>query len=145
MTLEEHKQQELFVKENLKKGYIWPSRLPMASPFFFVNKKDGKLQPTQDYQYLNQWTIKNTYPLLLISEIMDKIKASGAKYFTKFDVQWGFNNIHIKDGDKGRIGSYTKLCNFTLLFMILQVELWLNKGSLVRPRLVGQVKVRAHQ
>ena len=29
--------------------------------------------------------------------------------------------------DKGRIGSYTKLCDFTLLFMILQVELRLNK------------------
>jgi hypothetical protein len=25
--------------------------------------------------------------------------------------------------DKGHIGSYTKLCDFTLLFMILQVEL----------------------
>ena len=43
LTPEEHEQQELFVKENLKKGYIQPSRSPMASPFFFVNKKDGKL------------------------------------------------------------------------------------------------------
>jgi hypothetical protein len=48
-----------------------------------------------------------------------------------------------QSGDKGRIGSYTKLCDFTLLFMILQVELRLNKGSLVRPRLVDQVKARA--
>jgi hypothetical protein len=32
-----------FLKENLKKGYIWPSQLPMASPFFFVSKKDSKL------------------------------------------------------------------------------------------------------
>jgi hypothetical protein len=40
-------------------------------------------------------------------------------------------------------GSYTKLCDFTLLFMILQVELQLNKGSLVRPRLVDQVKAHA--
>jgi hypothetical protein len=45
--------------------------------------------------------------------------------------------------DKGCIGSYTKLCDFTLLFMILQVELQLNKGSLVRPRLVDQVKAHA--
>ena len=35
----------------------------MASPFFFVNKKDGKLRPCQDYRYLNDWTIKNAYPL----------------------------------------------------------------------------------
>ena len=43
LTPEEREQQELFVKENLKKGYIQPSRSPMASPFVFVNKKDGKL------------------------------------------------------------------------------------------------------
>ena len=32
-----------FLKENLEKGYIRPSQSLMASPFFFVNKKDGKL------------------------------------------------------------------------------------------------------
>jgi hypothetical protein len=37
--------------------------------------------------------VKNTYPLPLISEIMDKLK--GAKYFSKFDVQWGYDNISI--------------------------------------------------
>jgi len=71
----------------------------MASPFFFVNKKEaGKLRPCQDYRYLNDWTIKNAYPLPLISEIIDKLK--GAKYFTKLDVRWGYNNIRIKEGDE---------------------------------------------
>jgi len=43
-----------FLKENLEKGYIQPSQSPMASPFFFVNKKyAGKLRPCQDYHYLN--------------------------------------------------------------------------------------------
>jgi hypothetical protein len=31
----------------------------MASPFFFVSKKDGELRPCQDYRYLNDWTVKN--------------------------------------------------------------------------------------
>ena len=70
----------------------------MASPFFFVSKKDGKLRPCQDYCYLNNWTIKNSYPLPLISNILDKLK--GAKYFTKLDVQWGYNNICIHKGDE---------------------------------------------
>ncbi len=65
----------------------------MVSPFFFINKKDGKLRPTQDYQYLNNWTIKNTYSLPLVSKIIDKIKASGAKYFTKLDIRWDYNNV----------------------------------------------------
>src|SRR5271156_1888545 len=33
-----------FIDDNLRKGYIRPSKSPMASPFFFVDKKDGKLR-----------------------------------------------------------------------------------------------------
>ena len=84
LTPEEQKELDKLLDENLEKGYIRPSQSPMASPFFFVKKKDGKSWPCQDYQYLNDWTVKNTYPLPLISEIMDKLK--GAKYFLKFDV-----------------------------------------------------------
>ena len=98
LTPEEQKELDTFLKENLKKGYIWPSKSPMATPFFFVKKKDGKLRPCQDYQYLNEWTIKNAYPLPLISELMDKIK--DGKYFTKLDIRWGYNNIQIKEGDE---------------------------------------------
>ena len=56
----------------------------MATPFFFVKKKDGKLRPCQDYRYLNEHTVKNAYPLPLISELLDKLK--GAWRFTKLDV-----------------------------------------------------------
>ena len=89
----------------------------MASPFFFVSKKDGWLRPTQDYQYLNQWTIKNAHPLPLISDIMDKIKASGAKYFTKFDIRWGYNNIRIKEGDQWKAAFKTNIGLFEPMVM----------------------------
>jgi len=84
LTPEEDIAVKEFIKENLEKGYIRPSKSPMASPFFFVPKKDGKKLPCQDYRYLNQGTVKNTYPLPLIDEIMDRLK--GRKLFTKFDV-----------------------------------------------------------
>ena len=38
------------------------------------------------------------YPLPLISELVDKVK--GAKYFSKMDIRWGYNNIRIKEGDE---------------------------------------------
>jgi hypothetical protein len=91
LTPAEQLELDKFLKENLEKGYIRPSQSPMASPFFFVSKKDGKLQPCQDYRYLNDWTVKNSYPLPLILEIMDKLK--GAKYFTRLDLCWGYNNV----------------------------------------------------
>jgi Reverse transcriptase (RNA-dependent DNA polymerase) len=95
---EEQVELDKILKENLDKGYIKPSQSPMASHFFFVKKKDGKLQPCQDYRYLDDWTVKNAYPLPLIFEIIDKIK--GAKFFTKFNVRWGYNNVRIKAEDQ---------------------------------------------
>ena len=43
LTPEERRELDAFLKENLKKGYIQPSKSPMAIPFFFVKKKDEKL------------------------------------------------------------------------------------------------------
>jgi len=43
-------------------------------------------------------TVKNKYLLPLISELVSQLH--GARYFTKLDVCWGFNNICIKPGDE---------------------------------------------
>ncbi len=94
----EQEQLDAFLDENLDSGHIHPSKSPFASPFFFVKKKDGTLQPVQDYRKLNEMTIKNRYPLPLISELIDKLR--GAKYFTKLNIRWGYNNVRIKEGDE---------------------------------------------
>jgi len=65
---------------------------------FFIKKKDSSLQLVQDYRMLNTMTVKNRYPFPLISELVSQLR--GAKYFTKLDVWWGFNNVHIKPRDE---------------------------------------------
>jgi len=62
-----------FIKEQLGKGYIRPSKSPYLSPFFFIKKKDSKLRPVQDYHKLNSLIIKNQYPLPLIPELIDQL------------------------------------------------------------------------
>ena len=60
----------------------------------------------------------------IISEL-DALKQPRLILLDNFETPWnalGGTQKQVTD-DKGRIGSYTKLCNFTLLFMILQVEL----------------------
>jgi len=75
LSPEEQKEQDKFLEENLRKGYIRPSKSPMASPFFFVSKKDSKkLRPCQDYRRLNEGMIKNAYPLPRVDELLDKLK-----------------------------------------------------------------------
>ena len=52
------KQEEVmaFLDNQLKKGYICPSKSSQTSPVFFVPKKDGKKRMVQDYHYLHKWT-----------------------------------------------------------------------------------------
>ncbi|PIL29421.1 hypothetical protein GSI_09473 [Ganoderma sinense ZZ0214-1] len=71
-----------FINENLAKGYIQESKSPMSSPFFF-----------------------NRYPLPLVSDLMDRLKK--AKYFTKLDIHWGYNNVRIKTGDEWKAAFVT--------------------------------------
>ncbi|CCM07168.1 uncharacterized protein FIBRA_09507 [Fibroporia radiculosa] len=94
------KELDAFIEENLQKGYIRPSKSPMASPFFFVNKKSGDLQPCQDYRKLNDTTIKNAYPISRVEDLLDCIASAKPIIFTKLDLHAGYNNVHIKEGDE---------------------------------------------
>ncbi len=96
-----------FIKEQLEKGYIQPSKSPYSSPFFFIKKKDGKLCPVQDYRWLNSLMVKNQYPLPLIPELIDHLQ--NATLFMKLDICWGYNNIWIKDGDQWKGAFKTNL------------------------------------
>jgi len=101
LSPKEHKMQEEFVKENLKKGYIRPSKSPMASPCFFIAKKEkGKSRPTQDYRFLNDWTVKDAYPMPRADAVVDAVQEAEAVYFLKLDVAKAFNNVPIKEGDQ---------------------------------------------
>lgn len=106
---------DAFLDENLKSGRIRPSKSPMASPVFFIKKKDGSLRLVQDYRRLNDMTIKNSYPLPLISDFVNKL--SKAKYFTKLDVRWGYNNIRMREGDEWKAAFRTNRGLFEPLVM----------------------------
>ena len=98
LSREERGEVHEFIQEQLRKGYIRPSKSPQTAPVFFVGKKDSKKRMVQDYRYLNEWTIKNNYPLPLISDVLENIDTK--KVFTKMDLRWGYNNVQIKEGDK---------------------------------------------
>ena len=98
LLIEERKEVHEFILEQLRKGYIQPSKSPQMVLVFFVGKKDGKKRMVQDYRYLNKWTVKNNYPLPLISDIVENIGTK--RVFTKMDLQWEYNNMRIKEEDK---------------------------------------------
>jgi len=91
MYLLSREERHEFIQEQLRKGYIRPSKLPQMALVFFVRKKDGKKCMVQDYRYLNKWTVKNNYPLPLILDIVENIGTK--KVFTKMNLRWEYNNI----------------------------------------------------
>ena len=54
-------------------NWIRHSKLPAKAFILFVSKPDGSLRLCVDYRALNKITIKNRYPLPLISETIDRM------------------------------------------------------------------------
>jgi len=97
---------DIWIDEELRKGYIQPSTSPIAAPFFFVKKHNKSLQPVIDYRALNGITIKNHYPIPRIADLTESL--SKASIFTKIDLRWGYNNVCIKEGNEWKTAFITR-------------------------------------
>ena len=80
----------------------------------------------QDYRYLNEWTVKNSYPLSLITDIVENIGTR--KVFIKINLHWEYNNMWIKKGDKWKVAFTTPEGSFepTVMFFGLMNEILQN-------------------
>ena len=87
-----------YIETNLANGFIRPSKSPAVAPILFNRKSDGCLWLCVNYQGLNNLTIKNRYPLLLIEELLDRLRR--AKRFTQLDLTSTYYRMRIREGDK---------------------------------------------
>jgi len=85
LSRNEKEEVQKFVDEHLKKGYIRPSKLPQMSPVFFMGKKDRGKRIVMDYRRLNKQTVKNNYPLPLITDLVDSM--GNKRVFIKMDLR----------------------------------------------------------
>ena len=141
LSHEEQEEVSVFIDDQLRKGYIQPSKSKQTSPVFFIPKKDGKMQIVQDYHYLNEHTVKNNYPLPLIVQLVNKLQ--GTKMFTKIDLRWGYNSICIKEGDKWKAAlirhhsafkslvMFFGLCNSPSTFQTMMNEIFADMEDIV--------------
>ncbi|CAA7023872.1 unnamed protein product [Microthlaspi erraticum] len=86
------------IEDLLSKGFIRPSVLPWGAPMVFMKKKkDGSFRMSINYRRLNRVTLKNSYPLLRIDELLDQLR--GATWFSKIDLASGYHQIPIDEAD----------------------------------------------
>lgn len=104
-----------YIDENLEKKFIRPSSSPAGAGIFFVEKKDESLRPCVDYRELNKITVKNRYPLSLISELFQRFRT--AQVFTKLDLRGAYNLVRIRAGDKWKTAFRSRFGHFEYLVM----------------------------
>ena len=115
LSRNERDEVQKFIEDHLRKGYIRPSKSQQTSPVFFVGKKDGGKRMVIDYCKLNRQTVKNNYPLPLITDLVDNM--GGKRVFTKMDLRWGYNNVRIKEGDEWKAAFTTYVGSFEPVVM----------------------------
>ena len=104
-----------YLDENLSKGFIWASRSDAAASVLFVKKLREGLCFCVNYWGLNAITVKNWYPLPLISETLNRL--SWARIFTKLDIIAAFNRLCIWEGDEALTAFCTHFSLFEYLIM----------------------------
>src|SRR5260221_4193504 len=62
-----------FLEENIRNGFICPSKSPWGSPVLFIKQKDGSLCLCIDFHALNRVTEKDRYPLPLIPDLLNSL------------------------------------------------------------------------
>lgn len=80
---------EDIIQEMLEAGIIRPSESPYSSPVVIVGKKDGGQRMCVDYRKLNAITVKDEYPLPLISDALDT--CAGSSWFSSLDLFCGYH------------------------------------------------------
>ena len=91
------------LEDLLDKKFVRTSVSPCGAPMLLVKKKDGSMRLCIDYRQLKKVTIKNSYPLSRIDDLMDQLV--GARMFSKIDLRSGYHQIKVEEW-KVHITSY---------------------------------------
>ena len=115
LSAPERQSMEDYIRDSLAAGIIRPSSSPAGAGFFFVDKKDKTLRPCIDYRGINDITIKNRYPIPLISTAFELLE--GAKVFTKLDLRNAYHLVRIREGDEWKTAFNTPTGHYEYLVM----------------------------
>ncbi|KAH9160252.1 hypothetical protein LEN26_001953, partial [Aphanomyces euteiches] len=82
---------EAEINQYQDRGLIRPSKSLCASPVLMIRKPDGSIRFCVDYRRLNKVTVKDSYPMPRIDDLLDVL--GQAKLFSTMDIASGYWNV----------------------------------------------------
>jgi hypothetical protein len=82
----------------IQQGVVERSCSPWTSAIVLVKKKDGSTRCCVDYRAVNNITVKDSYPLPRMDDILDSL--IGATWFSTLDMKSGYHQVRVAKEDK---------------------------------------------
>ena len=105
MLPQQEQEVEKQTERMIRDGIAHLSTSPWASNVLLVKKKDGTTRFVIDYRQLNDVTVKDSYPMPNVREIIDKMK--GSKYFSKINMASAYWAVPIREEDRQKTAFMT--------------------------------------
>jgi len=120
MSEDQLKKVRTYLDENLKRGFIRPSKSLTEYLILFVSKKDGTKQLCVNYRQLNEITRQDNYPLLLIKELQDRL--GRAKWFTSLNLKEAYYWVQMKEGKEWKTAFWTRYRHYKYTVMLFELK-----------------------
>ncbi len=120
MSENQLKKVKTYLDENLKRGFIRPSKSLTEYSILFVSKKNDTKQLCVNYRQLNKITKWDSYLLSLIEELQDRLNR--VKWFTSLDLKEAYYWVQMKKGKEWKTAFWTRYEHYKYTVMLFELK-----------------------
>ncbi len=131
MSKDQLKKVRTYLDENLKREFIRSSKSLTEYSILFVLKKNDTQQLCVNYRQLNKITKQDSYFLLLIRELQDRL--SEVKWFTSLNLKEAYYWVQMKKGEEWKTTFQTRYRHYKYTVMSFELK----NASVIFQRLIN--------